>query len=125
MVRASDLPTMDFFCTGGRIDAYFLIEKTSGEIIYQSEYVKNDLTPVFTSAVIRTTNEDVNSESLVFKWFDWDRFGKDEYKVVFQEFCENGRKWLKVTKNCLKSLKIKNTTVFLPKIRYLKKPPCT
>ena len=91
VVRASDLPTMDFFCTGGRIDAYFLIEKTSGEIIYQSEYVKNDLTPVFTSAVIRTTNEDVNSESLVFKWFDWDRFGKDEYKVVFQEFCENGR----------------------------------
>ena len=35
VVRASDLPTMDFFCTGGRIDAYFLIEKPSGEIIYQ------------------------------------------------------------------------------------------
>ena len=97
VVRGSNLPTMDYFCTGGRIDAYFLIEKPNGQIIYQSEYVKNDLTPVFTSAVIRLDEHSSyqdRHENLVFKWFDWDRFGKDEYIGSFTtsaaEIVKNG-----------------------------------
>ena len=93
-VRANDLPRMDSCIFGGRIDAYFVIQNHRGLILYQSEYVKNDCTPVFKTAIFANEKIDSN-EMLTFKWYDFDRFGPfnkcfGEFHVNLEELKSNG-----------------------------------
>ena len=59
VIRCQELPRFDFFFTGGRCDAYFLIENSKGKVLYMSECIKNDLTPVFSPAVFIVEKEKV------------------------------------------------------------------
>lgn len=82
-IRAEGLPVMDLKINGGRLDPYIIIRrKDTGDVLYQTEFHDNDLTPVFAKLFVHKGFLNV-ADQLTFDFWDYDKIGQDDYVGSF------------------------------------------